>query len=51
MKYTEIHEILGLLVGLLVDFEKAFESLSWTFIDKAVNIFTFKNLDLQKFNL
>lgn len=30
MSYTEIHKIPGLLV--LIDFEKAFDSISWSFI-------------------
>lgn len=32
MSYTEIHKIPGLLV--LIDFEKAFDSISWSFIHK-----------------
>ena len=40
MSYTEQHDIPGLL--LLIDFEKAFDSLSWSFIDKVLNIFIFK---------
>ena len=41
MHYTEVHNIPGLL--LLVDFEKAFDSISWTFIDKVLDIFNFKD--------
>ena len=40
MHYTEIHNIPGLL--LLVDFEKAFDSISWSFIDTVLDIFNFK---------
>ena len=40
MQYTELHNIPGLL--LLVDFEKAFDALSWSFIDRALDIFNFK---------
>ena len=40
MHYTETHNIPGLL--LLVDFEKAFDSISWSFIDTVLNIFNFK---------
>ena len=40
MHYTEIHNIPGLL--LLVDFEKAFDSISWSFIDTILDIFNFK---------
>ena len=31
LPYTEEHDIPGIL--LLIDFEKAFDSISWTFID------------------
>ena len=41
MQYTETHNIPGLLV--LVDFEKAFDSLSWSFIEKALEIFNFRS--------
>ena len=34
MQYTEEQHIPGLL--LLIDFEKAFDSLSWRFIDKVL---------------
>ena len=40
MHYTESHNIPRLL--LLVDFEKAFDSVSWLFIEKALVIFNFK---------
>ena len=40
MTYTEQHDIPGLL--LLIDFEKAFDSLSWSFIHKVLDIFNFK---------
>jgi hypothetical protein len=40
MQYTEHHEIPGLL--LLIDFEKAFDSISWFFINKVLDIFNFK---------
>ena len=43
MQYTETHNVPGLLV--LVHFEMAFDSLSWCFIEKALEIFNF-----QKFN-
>ena len=40
MHYTEKLNIPGML--LLIDFEKAFDSLSWTFIEKALDLFNFK---------
>ena len=39
MQYTEEQHIPGLL--LLIDFEKAFDSLSWRFIDKVLGYFNF----------
>ena len=39
MTYTEQHDISGLLV--LIGFEKAFDSLSWSFIHKVLDIFNF----------
>ena len=39
MQYTEEQHIPGLL--LLIDFEKAFDSLSWRFIDKVLDYFNF----------
>jgi hypothetical protein len=39
--YTESEQIPGLL--LLVDFEKAFDSISWSFIDKTLTFFNFGN--------
>ena len=41
MQYTETHNIPGLLV--LVDFENAFDSLSWSFIEKALELFNFRS--------
>lgn len=41
MLYTETQNTTGLL--LLVDFEKAFESISWSFINQVPDIFNFKN--------
>jgi hypothetical protein len=41
MQYTETHFIPGLLI--LVDFEKAFDSVSWSFIDNALKIFNFNS--------
>ena len=40
MHYTEKQNIPGML--LLIDFEKAFDFLSWTFIEKALALFNFK---------
>ncbi|WP_419623732.1 RNA-directed DNA polymerase [Thiolapillus sp.] len=37
--YTEKEEIPGLL--LLIDFEKAFDSISWSFMQKCLNFFNF----------
>lgn len=39
MQYTEYNAILGLL--LMIDFEKAFDSGSWKFIDKILQFFNF----------
>ena len=39
MQYTEEHKIPGLI--LLIDFEKAFDSVSWKFIDKSLHFFNF----------
>jgi hypothetical protein len=39
MFYTEKYNIPGLL--LLIDFEKAFDSISWTFISKVLDLFNF----------
>ena len=39
MFYTEKYDIPGLL--LLIDFEKAFDSISWTFISKVLDLFNF----------
>ena len=39
LHYTEEKNIPGLL--LLIDFEKAFNSLSWSFINKVLNLFNF----------
>ena len=39
MNYTEKHNLPGMLV--LIDFEKAFDSISWTFIYKTLEFFGF----------
>lgn len=39
LHFTEEHNIPGLL--LLIDFEKAFDSVSWSFIDKVLKLFNF----------
>ena len=39
MNYTEKHNVPGMLV--LIDFEKAFDSISWTFIYKTLEFFGF----------
>ena len=41
MQYTQACKIPGLL--LLVDFEKAFDSVSWSFINKVLSIFNFNS--------
>ena len=41
MNYTEKKEINGLL--MLINFEKAFDSISWKFIYKVLNHFNFSN--------
>ena len=40
MQYTELYKIPGML--LLVDFEKAFDSVSWNFIQHTLELFNFK---------
>ena len=37
--YTEEHDIPGIL--LLIDFEKAFDSISWSFIESVLDFFNF----------
>ena len=39
LQFTEEEHIPGLL--LLIDFEKAFDSLSWSFINKVLKLFNF----------
>lgn len=39
MYYTEQNDIPGLL--MLIDFEKAFDTISWSFISKALDLFNF----------
>lgn len=39
MYYTEQYNIPGLL--MLIDFEKAFDTISWSFISKTLDIFNF----------
>ena len=41
MSYTEANNLPGLLV--LIDFEKAFDSISWSFIYKVFSYFGFGN--------
>ena len=41
MQYTEVNKIPGLL--MLIDFEKAFDSISWSFIYKVLKFFGFGN--------
>ena len=41
MDFVERHDISGQL--MLIDFEKAFDSISWNFIYKTLNFFRFKN--------
>ena len=43
--YTEKQNIPGLI--LLIDFEKAFDSIAWTFIDKVLDFFHF-GVDIKK---
>ena len=45
IQYTNVENIPGLL--LLVDFHKAFDSISWQFIDKTLSFFNFGN-DIRK---
>lgn len=45
MHFTEYKKIPGLLV--LIDFEKAFDSISWSFIYKVLNFFGFGNYIIQ----
>jgi hypothetical protein len=46
MNYTNVENVPGML--LLIDFEKAFDSLSWNFIQKCLKFFNF-GLIVQKF--
>lgn len=39
MNYTELHRIPGLL--MLIDFEKAFDTISWKFIFETLDFFKF----------
>ena len=41
MHYTKIENIPGLL--MLIDFQKAFDSVSWKFLDSILNFLGFKN--------
>ena len=41
MSHTEKNKILGLL--MLIDFEKAFDSVSWNFVYKVLDFFGFNN--------
>ena len=49
MQYTEENNIPGLL--LLIDFEKAFDSLSWTFVNKTLSLFNFGKDIKRWFNI
>jgi hypothetical protein len=42
MEYAEENDIPGLF--LLIDFEKAFDSISWNFLNNILKIFNFGNL-------
>ncbi len=39
MHYLEVRSLPGML--LLVDFEKAFDTIEWSFIEKVLNIYNF----------
>lgn len=39
MSFTELQDIPGLLA--MIDFEKAFDSVSWKFIQETLNFFNF----------
>ena len=45
MKYTEGKHIPGMLV--LIDFEKAFDSISWSFIHKTLEYLGFSETFIQ----
>ena len=47
--YTESHNIPGLLI--LIDFEKAFDSISWDFIYKDLQYFNFGNYIINWINI
>ena len=49
MHYTEENKIPGLL--LLIDFEKAFDSIAWSFITKTLSFFNFGRDILQWISL
>ena len=43
MNYTEKHNLPGMLV--LIDFEKAFNTISWTFINYFIKLLNFLDLE------
>ena len=49
LHYTEANNIPGIL--LLIDFEKAFDSLSWSFINKTLKTFRFGPSVIKWFNI
>ena len=49
LHYTKENEIPGIL--LLIDFEKAFDSLSWSFINKTLETFRFGPSVIRRFNI
>ena len=45
LKESEVENLSGLLI--LVDFEKAFDSISWDYISKTLNLFNFSDQTIQ----
>ena len=49
LSFTDIEQLLGLL--LFIDFEKAFDTLEWTFVEKSLNYYKIANSLISWFKL